>query len=100
MSCEYEVTTHCFPLITHDSSLTTLVGEENGRSDSVGGHCNADSQAHWRFSRRSFCLSQRQAFTPLLSDAAGLSLLRYRARAGSRLEQKVSCRSRHLEPVA
>src|ERR1700674_1407543 len=58
-------------LITHYSSL--LPGEENGRSDSVVRHCNGNTEAHRRFSRRPLCLPKRQAFTALLSNAVGLS---------------------------
>src|SRR6185436_8542588 len=90
--------TRYLSLITHDLSLTS--GEENGRSDSVVGHRNADSEAHWRFSRRPLRLSQRQTFTTLLSDAVGVSILRHRARAGGCTEQEVSGGPRHLEPFA
>src|SRR5437773_11749535 len=89
------------PRPTHDSSLITFIsGEEHGRPDSVVGNRDADSEAHRRFSRRPLRLSQRQAFTTLLSNAAGFSLLRYGARAGGGVEPKVPRRPRHLEPVA
>src|ERR1044072_1545011 len=75
-------------------------GERHGRADSFPRHCNANSATHRRISRRSLRLSERTTLAALLSNAAGVSLLRHGARVGGRVESQVSSRKGHLEPVA
>src|SRR5688572_2111261 len=81
-------------------ALKTQTGEQHGRADSITRSCDADSHAHRRLSRRSLCLSERQALATLLPNAARVSLLRHSARAGGGVEPQISTRKRYLQSVA